>query len=85
MINLHLKRRVENLERGFNVLANQKMGEKIQFTTYSENGKKYLVLFGVECGVSWSKHFIVDEIADDRGINTEHIHNETLFRELKAL
>lgn len=82
---MRLKKRVEALENGFRLLANKKLSDNIQFTTYSENGKKYLALFGVANGVSWSKHFIVEGIADDKGINAEHIRNETLFREITAL
>lgn len=84
---LGIKKRLSALERGFSLLAVDREREKqVRYTTYQENGKKYLALFGVGAdGIAWSKHFIVESIAMDRGINADRINNEALFQESKPL
>lgn len=79
---MKLKRKMENLERGFDFVAKQSARERVLFTTYKEGDKKYLVLMGMgNDGVAWSKHFIVEGIADERGNNPDKINNEELFKE----
>lgn len=81
-----LKKRINKLERGFDFLINQNENGRLRYTTYQQNGRKYLVLtkFADE-GVQWSKHFIVESIAEDRGINPDAIDNEALFRNISPL
>lgn len=78
---MRIKKRLEGLERALEILMNQTEREQIRYTTYIEGDKKYLVLFGVgNGGISWSKHFIVEEIIDNRSINPQTIDNEALFK-----
>ena len=78
---MRIKKRLEGLERAFEILVHQTEKEQIRYTTYMEEDKKYLVLFGVgNGGITWSKHFIIEEIADDKSINPQMIDNEALFK-----
>lgn len=83
---MRIKKRLEGLERAFEILVHQTQKEQIRYTTYMEKDKKYLVLFGVgNGGISWSKHFIVEEIVDNRSINPQMIDNEALFKNAISL
>lgn len=80
-----LQKRVESLEKVFLALSREIKRDEIRFLTYQQDGKKYLVLTALgEYGVKWSKHFIVESIADDRGVNTDAINNEELFKEVRT-
>lgn len=80
---MFFKKRIEGLEKALNLVSVLARQDHITYFTYSQNGKKYLAL---QCitngGVNWSKHFIVEDVAKDRGINAEIIDDEALFEEL---
>lgn len=81
-----LKRKLNGISQAIKLLSNRIEQERINFTTYQENGEKYLVLFGVSnTGIGWSKHFVVERIADGKGINENHIDNDSLFQNPIAL
>lgn len=86
MVFANICKRVKKLEKAFALLHREMHRDEIRFVTYQKDGKKYLVLTALgEDGVKWSKHFIVESIADDRGINTDAIDNEALFKQTSPL
>lgn len=76
-----MEKKIKGIEKAVALLGNRVEQERIGFTTYQENGKKYLAIFGItNTGIGWSKHFVVESIADGKGINENVIDNKVLFQ-----
>ncbi|MCD7724274.1 MAG: hypothetical protein LUI12_01755 [Clostridiales bacterium] len=57
---------------------------KLNFTTYTDNGEKFIVIFHVEGDeVTWSKHYKVKTADEDRGIQNGGFDENRLFPELQ--
>lgn len=47
--------------------------QQTKWLTYEQDGKKYLAIVYLKFGKTiWSKHFIIEAVANDRGISNDH-------------